>query len=75
MSKLRDGLGSIPEPISKKLGEIFKKAADGSDFQKVLASFDIPYDYKDQAQMEKEVPVEYEWYKTFLKKMGVKAEK
>lgn len=66
------GPKGIPESISKKLGEVFKKVAEGPVFQKVLANFDIPYDYRNQAQMEKEVPVEYESYKTFLEKMGVK---
>ncbi len=66
------GPKGIPEAISRKLGEVFKKVADGPAFQKVLASFDLPYDYKDRAQMEKDVPAEYEFYKTFLEKMGAK---
>jgi len=68
------GPRGIPETISKKLGETFKKVVEGPAFQKVLANFDLPYDYKDQSQMEKEVPMEYEWYKTFLQKIGVKKE-
>jgi len=68
------GPKGIPEAISSKLGETFKKVVEGAAFQKVLANFDLPYDYKDRAQMEKEVPAEYEWFKTFLKKMGVKKE-
>lgn len=68
------GPKGIPPAISKKLGETFKKVADGPGFQKVLASFDLPYDYKDRGQMEKEIPVEYEWYKSFLKKFGAKQE-
>jgi len=66
------GPKGIPDAISKKLGEVFKKVADGPVFQKVLANFDLPYDYRNREQMEKEVPVEYESYKTFLEKMGVK---
>ena len=68
------GPKGIPDAISNKLGETFKKVVEGPAFQKVLANFDLPYDYKDRAQMEKEVPAEYEWFKTFLKKMGVKKE-
>ena len=68
------GPKGIPEAIARKLGETFKKVVEGPAFQKVLANYDLPYDYKDRAQMEKEVPVEYEWYKTFLKKMGAKKE-
>jgi tripartite-type tricarboxylate transporter receptor subunit TctC len=66
------GPKGIAPAISKKLGETFKKVGDGPGFQKVLASFDLPYDYKDREQMEKEIPVEYEFYKTFLEKMGAK---
>jgi len=68
------GPKGIPPAISKKLGETFKKVADGPAFQKVLASFDIPYDYKDREQIEKVVPVEYEFYKSFLQRIGAKKE-
>jgi hypothetical protein len=30
-----------------------------------LASFDLSYEYKDRAQIEKEIPVEYERIKNF----------
>jgi hypothetical protein len=39
-----------------------------------LASFDLSYEYKDRAQIEKEIPVEYERIKNFLKEMGAKKE-
>ena len=68
------GPKGMPQAISNKLGEIFKKVVEGPTFQKVLENYDLPYDYKDRAQMEKDVPVEYEWYKDFLKKIGVKKE-
>jgi len=68
------GPKGIPEAICNKLGETFKKVVEGPVFQKVLANFDLPYDYRDRAQMAKEVPAEYEWYKTFLKKIGVMKE-
>jgi tripartite-type tricarboxylate transporter receptor subunit TctC len=68
------GPRGMPEAVSKKLGETFKKVADEAAFQKVLASFDLSYEYKDRAQIEKEIPVEYERIKNFLKGMGAKKE-
>ena len=47
---------------------------EGPDFQKALRRMEIPYDYKDRGQLEKEVPNEYVFFKTFLEKMGVKPE-
>ncbi len=64
------GPKGIPENVCKKVSETFKKIADGPAFQKILESFDIPYDYKDQAQMAKDIPAEYEWFKVFLEKFG-----
>ncbi|OGP99971.1 MAG: hypothetical protein A2Z51_09130 [Deltaproteobacteria bacterium RBG_19FT_COMBO_52_11] len=66
------GPKGLPDGIYKKLSETFKKVTDGPDFQKVLNNLEIPYDYKDRAQLEKDVVVEYEFYKTFLAKMGAK---
>ena len=68
------GPRGLPEAVSKKLGETFKKVADEAAFQKVLTSFDLSYEYKDRAQIEKEIPVEYERIKNFLKGMGAKKE-
>lgn len=68
------GPKGMPGPIYKKLSEAIKKVVEGPDFQKLLAQLEIPYDYKDRAQMEKAIPVEYEFYKTFLQKMGAKKE-
>jgi tripartite-type tricarboxylate transporter receptor subunit TctC len=61
----------LPDPIRKKLHEVFKKFADGPEFQKVLEQINMPYDYQDGMQMEKEARVKYEWYKAFYKKMGL----
>ncbi len=44
----------------------------GPDFQKVMESFNLPLEYKDKPQLEKEMAAQYEWYGSFLKKMGVK---
>jgi len=64
------GPRGLPEGVAKKLGETFKKVAEGPEFQKVLNQFDLPYDYKDQTQLEKEIPPEYEMIRDYLKKSG-----
>jgi tripartite-type tricarboxylate transporter receptor subunit TctC len=66
------GPKGLPEPIAKKLGETFKKVADSAGFQEKLVSLDLPYDYKGQAQLEKEIPQLYEAGKNLLEKMGAK---
>ena len=66
------GPRGLPEAVIKKLAETFKRVSEGPAFHKVLTTFDLPYDYKDRAQLEKEIPVQYEWVKNFLDKIGVK---
>jgi tripartite-type tricarboxylate transporter receptor subunit TctC len=68
------GPKGIPEAIAQKLCETFKKVAEEPAFQKLLADWDLPYDYKDRKQLEMEIPAAHEWYKNFLKRMGVKKE-
>jgi len=62
----------LPEPISKKLQDTFKKVAESAEFQALLTKFNLPYDYKDQARLAKDVPAEAAWYKNFFDKMGIK---
>ena len=64
----------LPDPISKILGDAIRKVADGPDFQKALQRMEIPYDYKDRRQLEKETETDFYFFKTFLEKMGVKPE-
>ena len=66
------GPKGIPQPIVKKIGETFKKVSESTEFQNKLASADLPYDFKDQVQLEKEIPQLYESGKNVLAKMGVK---
>jgi tripartite-type tricarboxylate transporter receptor subunit TctC len=68
------GPKAMPEAVNKKLGEVFKKVAESAEFKKLLDSYDLPYDYKDQKQLAKEIPAEFDWYKGFLQKMGIKKE-
>ena len=66
------GPKGMPEAIYKKLSEAVRKVTGGPDFQRLLSHLEIPYDYKDRTKLEKDVLVEYEFYKTFLDKMGAK---
>jgi tripartite-type tricarboxylate transporter receptor subunit TctC len=68
------GPRGMPEPVIKKLAETFKKVSEGPPFHRLLTTFDLPYDYKDRGQLEKEIPLQYEWVKSFLAKIGVKKE-
>ncbi len=63
---------NLPPEIFKKLREAFKKVADSPEFQKTLDAVDLPYDYLEGAELEKSLLAQYEWYKVFLKKVGVK---
>jgi tripartite-type tricarboxylate transporter receptor subunit TctC len=66
------GPKGIPEAIYKKLNEAFHKVSDGPEFRELMKNLDLPYEYKDRQQLEKEMAGQYEWYGSFLKKMGVK---
>ncbi len=68
------GPKGIPEPIVKKIYAAFKKVADSPEFQNQLKQLNLPYDFKDGARLAKDFPLETEWYRTFLKKFGVKKE-
>lgn len=64
----------LPDPIYKILSDAIRKVVEGPDFQKTLVNLEIPYDYKDRSQLEKETVEHFTIYKTFLEKMGVKPE-
>jgi tripartite-type tricarboxylate transporter receptor subunit TctC len=64
------GPKGMPDAIFKKLSETFRKVAEGPDFQKALANLEVSYEYKDGRQLEKDVRIEYEFYKDFLQKTG-----
>jgi tripartite-type tricarboxylate transporter receptor subunit TctC len=65
------GPKGMPPAISQKLVDTFKKVIEGPDFRKLLANNNLPYDFKDQAQLEKIIPAQYEWYKNYFKEAGV----
>ena len=68
------GPKGLPDAVCKKLGEVFKKAVEGPAFQKLLENYDLPYDYKDQKQLEIDIPAEFEWYKGYVQRTGLKKE-
>ena len=65
----------LPPAISQKLGEAIRKVTLEPSFQKVLTNFDVPYDYLDQEALEKKVRNQYEWFKVYLTKAGIKTVK
>ena len=64
------GPKGMPGDITIKLTQAVKKVTDGPDFQKVLADNYLPYDFKDKVQVEKDIPAQYEWYKSHFKESG-----
>jgi tripartite-type tricarboxylate transporter receptor subunit TctC len=67
------GPKGLPENVSRKLKETFKKVYESPEFQKSLDSCDLPYDYLEGEPFEKSLRDQYDWYKVFLKKIGVKS--
>jgi len=65
------GPKGLSDPIRKKLHDVFKKVADGPEFQKVLEQVNMPYDYKSGAELDQEARVKYEWFRSYYKKIGV----
>jgi tripartite-type tricarboxylate transporter receptor subunit TctC len=65
----------LPPAVSQKLGEAIRKVTLEPSFQKVLTNFDVPYDYLDQEGLEKKVRSQYEWFKVYLEKAGIKTTK
>jgi tripartite-type tricarboxylate transporter receptor subunit TctC len=62
----------LPPAITKKLGDAIKKVSLEPSFQKVLTSFDVPYDYLEKEALEKKIQGQYEWFKEYLKKTSAK---
>jgi tripartite-type tricarboxylate transporter receptor subunit TctC len=66
------GPKGLPPAICRKRGGVIKKVTEEAGFPKPLLNFDIPYDYKAQAKLEKKIPSDYKTFGDLLKKMGVK---
>ena len=65
----------LPPAINQKIQEAVKKITAEPEFKKVLASFDVPYDYLDGEGLEKKIRKEYAWFKDYLQKSGLKTQK
>lgn len=66
------GPRGLPDPVVKKIGETFEKVSESPSFQAKLDNFDLPYDYKNQAQLERDIPQLFESGKTLLGRLGLK---
>jgi tripartite-type tricarboxylate transporter receptor subunit TctC len=66
------GPRGMSDPVANKLADVFKKVADGAEFQNVLAQIKCPYAFKTREQLERDMISEYEWYKEYHKKTGTK---
>jgi len=66
------GPKGIPDPVANKIADVFKKVADGDEFQSVLKRIKCGYVFKTREQLEKDMASEYEWFKEYHKKMGTK---
>ncbi len=64
----------LPPQVSARLSEAVRKVVEGPEFQKTLANLEIPYDYKDRLQLEKEIAEHSRFYKGLLETLGVKPE-
>lgn len=65
------GPKGLPDPIVKKLNSAFRKVAESPDFQKLLAQRNLPYAYKDGAEISKEAPALTKQYDELNKKLGL----
>lgn len=64
----------LPDPIYRILSDAIHKVVAGASFQKTLVTLEIPYDYKNRSQLEKETVEQFNFYKILLGKLGVKQE-
>jgi len=65
----------LPDPISKKLEEGFRKAAHSEGFRKALKNLSVPFSFKDRSQLEAEFPAKYNFYKELMKELGLEKAK
>jgi len=66
------GPKGIPDTVSHKLEDAFKKASETDTFQKVLKGLDCPYAFVGRTQLEEALVKEDEAYRNALREMGVK---
>jgi len=62
----------LPDPIFKKLEPAFRQAAYSPQFQKVLATLNVPFAFKTRRELEMDFPKHYQFWRDLLKEIGVK---
>jgi len=61
----------LPDYVFNRAHDAFKKASEQPDFLKIMEANNLPYEYKSRAQLEKDVPAQFEWYMNILQKWGI----
>jgi tripartite-type tricarboxylate transporter receptor subunit TctC len=56
----------LPADIAKKLEQTMTTVVQQASFQELLKRFNLPYDFKDSAQLKQSLAKETEWYKQYL---------
>jgi tripartite-type tricarboxylate transporter receptor subunit TctC len=56
----------LPANVAKTLEQTMKKVVSEPSFQELLKRFNLPYDFKDSAQLKQSLAKETEWYKKYL---------
>ncbi len=68
------GPRGMPEAVSTKLNDAFRKVAASSDFQNLLRNLDVPSIYRNKSDMDRDIPADMACYKDFLTKVKAKKE-
>ena len=56
----------LPADVAKTLEQAMKKVTEDPSFQDLLKRFNLPYDFKDSAQLQASIVKETAWYKQYL---------
>jgi tripartite-type tricarboxylate transporter receptor subunit TctC len=65
------GPRGLPDAVFKKIEGAFRRVAVSPEFRKVLENLSVPYLFRDKAQLETELPKEYQLYSGLLKEFGI----
>lgn len=66
------GPKGIPDAVVNKIREAFKKSSESAAFQNLLKEINMPYEYLDGDQLEKNLPADIEAYRRAVTKLGAK---
>jgi tripartite-type tricarboxylate transporter receptor subunit TctC len=62
----------MPDAVANKLEDVFKKASEGVEFQNLLKTIKLHYNFKTRAQSNKDIPEEIALFKEYHKSTGTK---